>query len=69
MELVVLIGAIAIAFLVFLCLVRIVKATLKTALLVALIVLGLQFLGIGTDKVMQQLTQIGQYLWQFIPGK
>lgn len=64
-----LLGSIVIAFLVFLCLVRIVKATLKTALLVALIVLGLQFLGIGSDKVMQQLIQIGQYLWQLIPGK
>lgn len=69
MDLVLLIGSIAIAFLVFLCLVRIVKATLKTALLVALIVLGLQFLGIGTDKVVQQVIEIGQYLWQFVPGK
>jgi hypothetical protein len=69
MELVLIIGAIVIAALVFLWLVRIVKATIKTALLVALIVFGLQFLGIGPDRVIQQVVQIGQYLWQFVPGQ
>lgn len=57
MELVVLLGAIAIAVLIFLLLLRIVKATLKTAVLVALIVFGLQFLGISSDKIMQQFRQ------------
>ena len=69
MDLVLIIGAIAITIFVFLLLVRIVKATIKTALLVALIVFGLQFLGIGPDRVFQQITQITQFLWQFVPGK
>lgn len=69
MDIVLVIGAIVIAGLVFLLLVRIVRATIKTALFVALIVFGLQMLGIGPDRVMQQVTQIGQYLWQLIPGK
>jgi hypothetical protein len=69
MDIVLVIGAIVITGLVFLWLVRIVRATIKTALLVAIIVFGLQLIGIGSDRVMQQVVQIGQYLWQFVPGK
>lgn len=69
MDIALIIGAIVIAGLVFLLLVRIVRATIKTALFVALIVFGLQMLGIGPDRVMQQVVQIGQDLWQLIPGK
>jgi hypothetical protein len=69
MDIVLVIGAIVITGLVFLWLVRIVRATIKTALLVAIIVFGLQLIGIGPDRVMQQVVQIGQYLWQFVPGK
>ncbi|NJN23067.1 MAG: hypothetical protein HC812_20205 [Leptolyngbya sp. RL_3_1] len=48
MELAILIGSLVISFLVFTWLLRVVKATLKTALLVAVILLGLQLVfGIG----------------------
>ncbi|MGP1374248.1 MAG: hypothetical protein ACTS3T_15560 [Almyronema sp.] len=56
MEIVVVVGAIAVSVLAFLWLVRVVKATLKTALLVAVILLGLQiFFGIGPNTIWQQL--------------
>ncbi|MDA0266008.1 MAG: hypothetical protein O2890_02930 [Cyanobacteria bacterium] len=48
MELAILVGSIVISFLVFTWLLKVVKATLKTALLVAVILLGLQLVfGIG----------------------
>lgn len=46
-EIVLVIGAIAISLLVFTWLIKVVKATLKTAFLAALILLGLQIFGIG----------------------
>ncbi|NEQ33164.1 MAG: hypothetical protein F6K04_19565 [Leptolyngbya sp. SIO4C5] len=56
MELVVIVGAFAVSVLAFLWLIRVVKATLKTALLVAVILLGLQiFFGIGPGTIWQQL--------------
>ena len=69
MEIVVVVGAIAISILVFTWLIKVVKATLKTAFLAALILLGLQiFFGIGPtaiwettrDFLGQQVNNIGQ---------
>ncbi|MBT9315752.1 hypothetical protein [Leptothoe spongobia] len=69
MEIVVVIGAIIISVLVFTWLIKVVKATLKTAFLAALILLGLQiFFGVGPeaiwdtirDFVGQQANNIGQ---------
>lgn len=69
MEIVVVIGAIAISILVFTWLIKVVKATLKTAFLAALILLGLQiFFGIGPaaiwetvrDFIGQQASSVGQ---------
>ncbi|MEM7062276.1 MAG: hypothetical protein AAF572_03835 [Cyanobacteria bacterium P01_B01_bin.77] len=69
MEIVVVIGAIAISILVFTWLIKVVKATLKTAFLAALILLGLQlFFGIGPaaiwdtirDFIGQQTSNVGQ---------
>ncbi|MEO0457260.1 MAG: hypothetical protein AAF152_11880 [Cyanobacteria bacterium P01_A01_bin.114] len=52
MEIVVVIGAIVVSVLVFTWLLRVVKATLKTAFLVAIILLGLQLLfGIGPGTI------------------
>ncbi|MEO0349743.1 MAG: hypothetical protein AAF282_06805 [Cyanobacteria bacterium P01_A01_bin.15] len=52
MEVLVVIGAVFISILVFTWLIRVVKATIKTAFLAALILLGLQiFFGIGPDAV------------------
>ncbi|MEO0433054.1 MAG: hypothetical protein AAF151_15315 [Cyanobacteria bacterium J06656_5] len=69
MEIVVVIGAVFISILVFTWLLNVVKATLKTAFLAALILLGLQlFFGIGPaaiwetirDFIGQQAGNVGQ---------
>lgn len=58
MEIVVAVGALVVAFLVFGWLLRVVKTTLKTALLVAFILLALQLLfGIGPENLWEQLQQ------------
>jgi len=69
MELLLLAGSIVITVLVFLLLVRIIKATLKTALLIAAIVFALQFLGIRSDRIISEIQQIFRYLWRLLPGK
>lgn len=69
MNLLLLAGSIVITVLVFLWLVRVIKATLKTALLIAAIVFGLQFFGIGTDKIFYEINQIVRAIWRLIPGK
>ncbi|MEM9163485.1 MAG: hypothetical protein AAGC54_10505 [Cyanobacteria bacterium P01_F01_bin.4] len=52
MEIVIVIGAIIVSVLVFTWLLRVVKATLKTAFLVAVILLGLQLaFGIGPGAI------------------
>ena len=56
MEIVVVIGAVFISFLVFTWLLNVVKATLKTAFLAALILLGLQlFFGIGPGVIWETI--------------
>lgn len=69
MELLLLAGSIVITVLVFLWLVRVIKATLKTALLIAAIVFGLQFFGIGGDRIFSEIRKIFEYLWRFLPGQ
>lgn len=69
MNLLLLAGSIVITVLVFLWLVRVIKATLKTALLIAAIVFALQFFGIGTDKIFYEINQIFRSIWRLIPGK
>jgi hypothetical protein len=69
MNIILLIAAIAISFLVLTWLVQVVKTTLKTALIVAAIVLGLQLLfGVGPTQVLQQVSQFAQYLWNLVTG-
>lgn len=62
MELVIIIGAAIVAFLVFGWLLKVVKTTLKTALTVAFFLLAIQLLfGIGPDALWEQLRQwLGQ---------
>jgi hypothetical protein len=70
MNLILVVAAIVISVLVFTWLIKVVKATLSTALLIAAIVLVLQFVfGIGADRLLQQLWQLGEYLWQLVFGK
>jgi hypothetical protein len=69
MDVILLIAAIAISFLVLTWLVRVVKTTLKTALIIAAIVFGLQLLfGVGPSQVWQQVSQIPQALWNLLSG-
>ncbi|BAU13850.1 hypothetical protein LEP3755_43930 [Leptolyngbya sp. NIES-3755] len=69
MELLLLAGAVIITGAVFFWLVRVIKATLKTALLIAAIIFGLQFFGIGRDRIFAQIQQIVNYFWRLIPGQ
>lgn len=70
MNLILIVAAIAISVLVFTWLIKVVKATVTTALVIAAIVLILQFVfGIGADKILDQTIQLVQYLWQMIFGR
>ena len=56
MEIVVVIGAIIISILVFTWLLKVVKATIKTAFLAALILLALQiFFGVGPETIWETI--------------
>lgn len=66
MELIILIAAGAVAWLAFTWLLRVVKTTLKTAFLVAVIVMVLAIVGIGPDQLWQAMTELPQQLGQFI---
>ncbi|KAM3100551.1 hypothetical protein ACKFKG_00905 [Phormidesmis sp. 146-35] len=70
MNLILIAAAIAISVLVFTWLIKVVKATVTTALVIAAIVLILQFVfGIGAEKILEQVIQLIQYLWQTVFGK
>lgn len=69
MELLLLAGAVIITGAIFLWLVGVIKATLRTALIIAAIVFALQFFGIGRDRIFFQMQQIFNYLWRLIPGQ
>jgi hypothetical protein len=58
MDLLLLVGALLVTIFVFTLLVRVVKATIKTAFLIALFIFALQFIGIGPDKILEQVIQI-----------
>ncbi|MEO0536716.1 MAG: hypothetical protein AAF215_23000 [Cyanobacteria bacterium P01_A01_bin.123] len=63
MEIVVVIGAIAVSVLVFTLMLKVVKATLQTALVVAVVLLVLQLaFGIGPGTIVEQIQQ-------WIPGQ
>lgn len=69
MNLILVIAAIVISFLVFTWLIRVVKATIGTAIAIAILVLVLQlFFGIGPGQVWEQVSQIPQAIWQFVTG-
>jgi type IV secretory pathway TrbL component len=57
MEVVIVLGAIAVSFLVFTWMLRVAKATIKTAFLVAIILLALQLLfGIGPEALWEEVS-------------
>ncbi|MBD2123126.1 hypothetical protein H6F68_19755 [Trichocoleus sp. FACHB-262] len=68
-ELILILAALIVAALVFTALINLVKTTVKTAILVALVILALQLLfGIGFQEVWDQVLQIVQAVWQFLFG-
>lgn len=69
MNLILLIAAIAVSVLVFTWLIKIVKATVSTAITIAAIVLILQLVfGIGPTQLWQPVSQFLQDGWQFVTG-
>lgn len=68
-EIAIIIGAIAISVLVFTWLLRVVKATIRAALLVAIILLILQIaFGIGPDTLWEQgLKQVWEVIQDWLP--
>jgi hypothetical protein len=70
MELVILVAALLISLMVFTWLVRVVKATISTAILIALIILALQlFLGIGPNEVWLAIQNLWNGIWQTLAGQ
>lgn len=69
MNLILVIAAIAISILVFTWLIKMVKATIGTAILIAAIVLVLQLaFGIGPSQLWEQISQIPQSFWNLVTG-
>lgn len=65
-NLIVIIAAVVVAWLIFTWLLKVLKASVGTALMIAFIALILQiFLGIGFEEVWQTLIQWFQAVWQF----
>ncbi len=68
MNIILLLAAIVVAFLVFTWLIKIVKMTIGTALSIAVIVLILLAFGIGPAQLWQELTQLVQSAWRLVTG-
>jgi type IV secretory pathway TrbL component len=65
LNLITLIAAIIVSWLVFTALVNVLKTTLKTAISVAVVVLLLQIIfGIGPQQLWQELIKLPQTVWQ-----
>ena len=68
-ELIILIAAIVVSWLVFTALIKIVKTTATTAIAIAGIILILQLgFGIGYQDLWEQITQIPHLVWNIITG-
>ena len=69
-ELIILIAALIVSWLVFTALVKVVKTTVSTAITIAAIVLILQLIfGVAPQELWQQITQLPQILWNLVTGK
>ncbi|MBW4575531.1 MAG: hypothetical protein KME08_09645 [Aphanothece sp. CMT-3BRIN-NPC111] len=69
-ELIILIAALIVSWLVFTVLIKLVKTTISTAVAIAVIILVLQlFFGIGSNQLWQQILQLPQTLWHLVTGK
>jgi uncharacterized membrane protein (DUF106 family) len=68
MNLILMIAAIVVSILVFTWLIKVIQTTVKTAFMIAAIVLLLQFLGIGPGNAAQYLGQLIQGIWSAVSG-
>ncbi len=69
LELIILIAAIVVSWLVFTALIKIVKTTVTTAIAIAGIILILQLVfGIGYQDLWEQITKIPQLVWNIVTG-
>jgi hypothetical protein len=70
MSWIILIAALIVSFLVFTLLLRVVKATISTAIAIAIVVLMLQLVfGVGFDELWAQLVEIWEILRRFLPNQ
>jgi uncharacterized membrane protein (UPF0182 family) len=68
-ELIILIAALIVSWLVFTALIKLVKTTVSTAIAIAAIVLVLQLVfGINPQDLWQQITQLPQIVWHLVTG-
>lgn len=68
-ELIILIAALILSWVVFTALIKVVKTTVSTAITIAAIVLVLQLVfGIGPQDIWQQITQLPQIVWHLVTG-
>ncbi len=68
-ELIILIAALIVSWLVFTALIKLVKTTVSTAIVIAAIVLVLQLVfGINPQDLWQQITQLPQIVWHLVTG-
>ena len=69
-EIITLIAALVVSWLVFTALLKIVKTTASTAIAIAAIILALQIIfGIDLQDLWQQLVELPQAIWQLFTGK
>lgn len=69
-ELITLIAALIVSWLVFAALIKVLKTTVTSAIAIAAIVLILQLaFGIAPQHLWQQITQLPEILWHLVKGK
>ena len=69
LNLIILIAAVVVSWLVFTALLKVVKTTVSTAIAIAVIVLVLQlFFGIGPNQLLEEVVQLPQTLWHLVTG-
>lgn len=68
MNLVLLLAAIIVSFLVFTWLVKVVKATIGTAIVIALVLVVLVLFGFGPQDLWNQLNDLWEGVWRSLSG-
>ena len=69
LDLIVIVAALIVSWLVFNWLIKVLNATVKTAFAIAIFVLVLQLaFGIAPVELWQQITQLPETIWQLVTG-